>query len=222
MVQNYPNFLSSTEINLIKEEVYNLKQYWKHSSQYRNSNLLPYKDTPLIEVLKDQYKAEYLLGDALYRLEGHKEDITLETQFVLLEKFHWLYLKITNKITEITSIISELEPDLTVPGFHIFSSYLQPLNTFKYHVDTSILDFYPHVDITKIKSFVLLIEANGTTPYLDYKTGIKEYEFGTLHLWDGNIDHRMGEFEIKKGDSRITLQGHYYYDPDTNTNKLFF
>ena len=122
MVQNYSDFLSSTEINLIKEEVYNLKQYWKHSSQYRNSNLLPYKDTPLIEVLKDQYKAEYLLGDALYRLEGHKEDITLETQFVLLETFHWLYTKITNKITEVTSITSELEPDLTIPGFHVYAN----------------------------------------------------------------------------------------------------
>jgi len=222
MVKDYPNFLTSSEIESIKQEVYNLKKYWKHSSQYKNSHLLPYKNTPIIEVLKDQYKAEYLLGDPLYRLEGCKEDINLDTQLLLIHSFNWVYKKLLDKIQQITSIETELETELTIPGFHIFASYLQPLNTFKYHVDTSILDFYPHIDITKIKSFVLLIEANGTTPCLDYKTGIKEYEFGTLHLWDGNIDHRMGEFEIKKGDSRITLQGHYYYDPDTNTNKLFF
>lgn len=222
MVQNYPDFLSSTEINLIKEEVYNLKQYWKHSSQYRNSNLLPYKDTPLIEVLKDQYKAEYLLGDALYRLEGHKEDITLETQFVLLETFHWLYTKITNKITEITSITSELEPDLTIPGFHVYANNIQPFNEFNYHVDTSILDYYPTIDTNKIYSFVSLIECNGITPYLDYKTGTKEYKLGSLHIWNGNLNHRIGGFELKKGDSRITFQGHYYYDSNTKTNKLFF
>ena len=29
-------------------------------------------------------------------------------------------------------------------------------------------------------------------------------------------------FELKEGDSRITFQGHYYYDPETKTNKLFF
>lgn len=222
MVQNYPNFLSLSEINLIKDGVYDLKQYWKHSSQYKNSHLLQYKNTPIIEVLRDQYKAEYLLGDALYRLEGHKEDITLGTQFALLEKFYWLYTKTINKITEITSIESELEPDLTIPGFHVYTSHPQPFNEFKYHIDVSIIDYYPNLDINKIYSFVALIESKGTTPYLDYKDGKKEYELGTLHIWEAKLSHRIGGFELKEGDSRITFQGHYYYDPKTKTNKLYF
>lgn len=222
MVQDYLNFLNSSEIENIRQEVHNLKDYWKHSSQYKNSNLLPYKNTPILEALFDQYRAEYLLGDPLYRLEGNKEDINLDIQLLLLSKFSWVYSKLINKIQQITSTPTELEIELTIPGFHVFSGHAQPFNIFNYHVDTSILDFYPNVDVNKIKSFVLLIESKGTTPCLDYESGIKEYEFGTLHIWDGNINHRMGEFELKDGDSRITLQGHFYYDELSKTNKLYF
>jgi hypothetical protein len=250
MVQTHLNFLSQSEINLVKDEVYNLKQYWKHSSQYRNSGLLPYKDTPIIEVLKDQYKAEYLLGDPLYRLEGYKEDINLETQFTLLEKFYWLYTKTIDKITEITSIESELEPNLTIPGFHVYASQIQPFNEFKYHTDVSIVDYYPNLDVNKIYSFVALIESKGTTPYLEYETGpiktssfsthgsgqsnsitistnsgvsaTEKYQLGALHIWEAKLSHRIGGFELKEGDSRITFQGHYYYDPKSKTNKLYF
>jgi len=250
MVQTHLNFLSQSEINLVKDEVYNLKQYWKHSSQYRNSGLLPYKDTPIIEVLKDQYKAEYLLGDPLYRLEGYKEDINLDTQFTLLEKFYWLYTKTIDKITEITSIESELEPNLTIPGFHVYASQIQPFNEFKYHTDVSIVDYYPNLDVNKIYSFVALIESKGTTPYLEYETGpiktssfsthgsgqsnsitistnsgvpaTEEYQLGALHIWEAKLSHRIGGFELKEGDSRITFQGHYYYDPKSKTNKLYF
>ncbi len=250
MVQTHLNFLSQSEIDLVKDEVYNLKQYWKHSSQYRNSGLLPYKDTPIIEVLKDQYKAEYLLGDPLYRLEGHKEDINLDTQFTLLEKFYWLYTKTIDKITEITSIESELEPNLTIPGFHVYASQIQPFNEFKYHTDVSIVDYYPNLDVNKIYSFVALIESKGTTPYLEYETGpiktssfsthgsgqsnsitistnsgvpaTEKYQLGALHRWEAKLSHRIGGFELKEGDSRITFQGHYYYDPKLKTNKLYF
>lgn len=222
MVKDYPNFISKSEIETIKQEIYFLKEYWKHSSKFPNSQLQQFKGTPIETSLFKRYRAEHLLGDALYRLEGKKENIDLEIQLLLLKKFDWLYSKLINKITEITSIESELDPELTVPGFHVYAGYSQPFNKFNYHVDTSILDYYPTIDTSKIYSFVSLIECNGTTPYLDYKTGTKEYKLGTLHTWSGNLNHRIGGFELKEGDSRITLQGHYYYDSNSKTNKLFF
>lgn len=222
MVKDYPNFISKSEIETIKQGVYSLKEYWKHSSKFPNSQLQQFKGTPIEESLFKRYRAEHLLGDALYRLEGKKENINLRIQLLLLKKFDWLYNKLINKITEITSIESELDPELTVPGFHVYAGYPQPFNKFNYHVDTSILDYYPTIDTSKIYSFVSLIECNGTAPYLDYKTGTKEYKLGTLHTWSGNLNHRIGGFELKEGDSRITLQGHYYYDSNSKTNKLFF
>lgn len=222
MVKDYPNFISKSEIDNIKQKIYSLKEYWKHSSEYPNSQLQQFKGTPIEKSLFKRYRAEHMLGDALYRLEGKKENIDLGIQLLLLKKFSKTYTKLINKITEITSIESELDVELTIPGFHIYADYPQPFNKFNYHVDTSILDYYPTIDISKIYSFVLLIECNGITPYLDYKTGTKEYELGTLHIWNGNLNHRIGGFELKKGDSRITLQGHYYYDPNSKTNKLFF
>lgn len=222
MVKDYPNFISKSEIDNIKQKIYSLKEYWKHSSEYPNSQLQQFKGTPIEKSLFKRYRAEHMLGDALYRLEGKKENIDLGIQLLLLKKFSKTYTKLINKITEITSIESELDVELTIPGFHIYADYPQPFNKFNYHVDTSILDYYPTIDISKIYSFVLLIECNGITPYLDYKTGTKEYELGTLHIWNGNLNHRIGGFELKKGDSRITLQGHYYYNPNSKTNKLFF
>jgi len=222
MVQDFPNFLSSSEINKIKSNVYELKEHWKHITQYKNSHLQKYKNTPTEEALIEQCKAEYTLGDAIYKLEGKKEDIDLGVQFILIEKFNWVYKKLIDKIESITTIPTELENNLTIPGFHVFTDAIQPLKTYDYHVDHSILDYYPKLDTNKIYSFVSLIEAKGITPYLDYKTGIKNYKFGTLHIWKGNTPHRIGELELKENNSRITLQGHYYYDPNSKTNKLFF
>lgn len=222
MVQDYPNFLTSNEIEKIKNSVYELKNHWKHISKYRNSSIQQYKNTPVEEALLEQCKAEYTLGDALYKLEGKKEDIDIGIQLLLVEKFYWLYKKLINNIELITSTPTKLEDELTVPGFHVFTNSSQPLKTYDYHVDLSILDYYPKLDINKIYSFVSLIESKGTTPYLDYETGTKNYEFGTLHIWKGNTPHRIGQLELKQNDSRITFQGHYYYDPITNSNKLFF
>jgi hypothetical protein len=222
MVQDYPNFLSLEEIKIIKNSIYELKEYWKHISQYENSHAQIYKGTPAEEAIMEQCKAEYTLGDAIYKLEGKKENIDIGVQLLLVEKFYWLYKKLINKIELITSIPTELEDELTVPGFHVFTGSSQPLKTYDYHLDLNILDFYPKLDVDQIYSFVSLIESNGTTPYLDYKTGTKNYEFGTLHIWKGNIPHRIGQLELKQNDSRITFQGHYYYDPVTNSNKLFF
>ena len=222
MVQDFPNFLSSNEIEVIKNNIYELKSYWKHVSQYRNSDAQRYKNTPAEEAILEQCKAEYTLGDAIYKLEGRKEDIDIGIQLLLVEKFSWLYKKLIDKIEAITTTPTELDDKLTVPGFHVFTGSSQPLKTYNYHVDLNILDFYPKLDVNKIYSFVSLIESKGTKPYLDYKTGTKNYEFGTLHIWKGNVPHRIGQLELKENDSRITLQGHYYYDSVTKTNKLFF
>ena len=109
---------------------------------------------------------------------------------------------------------------------------------------------YPNLDVNKIYSFVALIESKGTTPYLEYQTGpiktssfsthgsgqsnsitistnsgvpaTEEYQLGALHIWEAKLSHRIGGFELKEGDSRITFQGHYYYDPKSKTNKLYF
>ena len=109
MVQDYPNFLSFSEIEKVKNIIYELKEYWKHISQYKNSKLHQFKNTIIEEALLEQCKAEYTLGDALYKLEGKKEDIDLGVQLLLIEKFYFLYQKTINKIENITSIPTELD-----------------------------------------------------------------------------------------------------------------
>jgi hypothetical protein len=169
------------------------------------------------------------LGDAIYLIhtkgqDGRREEINWELRNKLVNTFDWLYDRLFQKIKETFKVEKvEFDRTLPVPGFHVFGEHEIENAQYIVHQDSGILDYYPDIDENNIRSFVLLIESPETPPYLDIVLDDKSekvyYEYGTLH---GMIPHRIGPFSLKKGEYRITFQGHFYVDPNSEVVKLYF
>jgi len=224
-VHNVENFLSSEEIDLIKQKVYDLKSSWKPILEYK-------KYDQLKNFVQEKEKAQHVLGDAIYLLHskgniGSTDEINFTLQKDLNYHFNWLYQKLFETIKTTFNVSSvNFDDSLTVPGFHIFGEYEVENAQYSIHQDSGILDYYPKVDENNIRSFVTLIESPETPAHLEvYDKNKSEqitYKYGTLHFWHGMIPHRIGSFSLKKGEHRITFQGHFYVDPDTEIVKVYF
>ena len=224
-VHDIKNFASESEITQLKDTVHSLKSDWKPISEYDRYE--GYRN-----FLQDKDKIQHVLGDAIYLIhtkgqDGRREEINWELRNKLVNTFDWLYDRLFQKIKETFKVEKvEFDRTLPVPGFHVFGEYEIENAQYIVHQDSGILDYYPDIDENNIRSFVLLIESPETPPYLDIVLDDKSekvyYEYGTLHFWHGMIPHRIGPFSLKKGEYRITFQGHFYVDPNSEVVKLYF
>lgn len=224
-VHDVKNFLSQNEIESIKQKVYDLKSSWKPILEYK-------KYDPFRDFVQEKERMQHVLGDAIYLLHlkggiGKRDEIDWSLQKYLKYDFDWLYQKLfeTIKKTFNTSGV-EFDSTLTVPGFHIFGEHEVENAQYSLHQDSGILDYYPDLDENNIRSFVTLIETPKTPAHLEININNKiekvNYEYGTLHFWHGMIPHRIGSFSIHKNEHRITFQGHFYVEPDTDIIKVYF
>lgn len=224
-IHDVEDFLSEDEIYLIKQKVYEMKSQWKPILEY--SKYEHHKN-----FLNDKEKMQHVLGDAIYLLHtkgesGKRDEIDWVIQKDLKSNFNWLYQKLFKTIKK-TFNVSTVEFDYTLPapGFHIFGEYEVENAQYSLHQDSGILDYYPDVDENNIRSFVSIIESPETPAHLEIVVDSNHekinYEYGTLHFWHGMIPHRIGQFSLKKGEYRITFQGHFYVEPDTNIVKVYF
>lgn len=224
-VHDVKNFVSESEITQLKDKVHSLKSDWKPISEYDRYE--GYRN-----FLQDKDRIQHVLGDAIYLIhtkgqDGRREEINWELRNKLINTFDWLYDRLFQKIKETFKVEKvEFDSTLPVPGFHVFGEYEIENAQYIVHQDSGILDYYPDIDENNIRSFVLLIESPETPPYLDIVLDDKSekvyYEYGTLHFWHGMIPHRIGPFSLKKGEYRITFQGHFYVDPNSEVVKLYF
>lgn len=224
-VHDVKNFVSESEITQLKDKVHSLKSDWKPISEYDRYE--GYRN-----FLQDKDKIQHVLGDAIYLIhtkgqDGRREEINWELRNKLVNTFDWLYDRLFHEIRKTFNIEKvSFDDTLPVPGFHVFGEYEIEDAQYIIHQDSGILDYYPEVDENNIRSFVLLIESPETPPYLDIVLDDKSekvyYEYGTLHFWHGMIPHRIGPFSLKKGEYRITFQGHFYVDPNSEVVKLYF
>jgi hypothetical protein len=224
-VHDVKNFVSESEIAQLKDKVHSLKSDWKPISEYDRYE--GYRN-----FLQDKDRIQHILGDAIYLIhtkgqDGRREEINWELRNKLVNTFDWLYDRLFQKIKETFKVEKvEFDRTLPVPGFHVFGKHEIENAQYIVHQDSGILDYYPDIDENNIRSFVLLIESPETPPYLDIVMGDKSekvfYEYGTLHFWHGMIPHRIGPFSLKKGEYRITFQGHFYVDPNSEVVKLYF
>lgn len=224
-IHDVKDFLSNDELQLIKQKVYEFKSEWKPISEYdRYENCRQF--------LTDKDKIQHVLGDAIYLIHtkgqnGRREEINWELRDKLKQEFHWLYQRLFKCIKQSFGMnLVEFDETLPVPGFHIFGEHEIENAQYIVHQDSGILDYYPDVDENNIRSFVFLVQSSETPAYLDIVLGDKSeqffYEYGTLHFWHGMIPHRIGAFSLKKDEYRITFQGHFYVEPDTDIVKLYF
>jgi hypothetical protein len=231
-VKEEPNFLQQTEVAFLREQVYNSEQYWKHVSsmpiafdEYRNKyskEILNHYDNLLAN--------QYFLGDAIYVMDNKLQHIDVKTQEYMKETFSWLYDKVLDYFKELYSTDNvKLHDKLPVPGFHIFrntGTEETETKVFDWHNDTSVDEYVANVKNNSVYSFVLLVENIEDLSHLDFKINdtqsIIPYTYGCLHLWNGNIWHRIGSMKLKPNESRITFQGHLYYDEQEKFYKLYF
>jgi hypothetical protein len=219
-----PNFFSDGERNQIARKVLELKQYWKKLHDYN-----VYKS--LTDLKSECSKNQYLLGDSIYPLTPKDtSEINVHVQQVLIREFKDLiYKKLIDTIGPWFEVWNykgtEFFPNLPIPGFHIFDGK-QNSEPFGWHTDTTLCLWEENINPKKLFSFLSPIMMPERGAHLEWlmpsgKESIIPYEYGTLHLWNGLEQHRIGRHSLARFEKRITLQGHIYINPNGKV-QLFF
>lgn len=175
----------------------------------------------------------YHLGDAAYTLKcGNKmaSDINFEVCEEIIDKAGWLIERVCNKVEELTGVTTRMfKPKVfTSPGFHISTVPFDIPGAAALHQDFSITRYMPNVDTDTIVSLIVLLEEPTVGAFLEWEdpsTGELHhypYKYGSLHMFRGSVFHRVGSYETKLGEHRITLQCHMYYDKERNCNFIYF
>jgi hypothetical protein len=188
------------------------------NAEYVDQNLID----QIFLIFNEHDNMQQIFGDAIYLINRKPEVIDQKIQLQLRNKFDWLYAKLLQRIESICGKKVEMDKNLPLPGFHIFCNKTRKVSEYNYHIDRTICDFYPYVDTKDVHSFVSVIQSPKIKPFLDYKFGFKEYEYGTLHFWKGDLVHRIGSFSLGDEEYRITFQGHMFHDRQTDIIKVYF
>lgn len=240
------DFITSDEVETIRNKVWELKPYWKNFHTYGDEidAYIQYKkDNPKIaEYLANVYKTQNFLGDATYVIASDLSYMNQEVRDKLLENFGWVYDRLVSFFKEFYETDSvKLHSSLPYPGFHIFNGEQEENVIYPYHTDK---EQHPDDDPEKnsIYSFIILIQNTEDPAHLEYIPpgmvesfdGFKninssivgnklEYLFNNLYIWRGSMPHRIGAMTLKDSEeARITLQGHIYYDKKDNFYKIYF
>jgi hypothetical protein len=213
------HFKTNFNINLdISIEDFNYVINLIKKAEYVNENLID----EIFLMLNEHDNVQQIFGDAIYLINGKSEVIDWKIQSELRNKFDWLYNKLLQRIETICNKKVKIDENLPAPGFHIFCNKTRKVVEYKYHIDSTICGYYPYIDTKDIHSFVSLIQSPKIKPFLDYKFGFKEYEYGSLHFWKGDMIHRIGSFSLDDEEYRITFQGHMFHDRKTDVIKVYF
>lgn len=226
------DFLTTDEVNKLRGQVYDSKKYWKHISSMPVAFEENVKKFSLetITYYENMLANQYFLGDAIYVMNNQIDTLNTETQTYMKQKFAWVYEKLLNYFKVLYNnerVI--LHEKLPIPGFHIFSNVTDTptgKTHFDWHNDTTISDYVGGVKSNSIYSFVLLVQNIEDFSHLDYEMkgiqNILPYKETVLHMWNGNIRHKIGSMKLNPNEARITLQGHLYFDENDNYYKLYF
>lgn len=220
-------FITADECESVKQVVHELADKWVPI--YPSDHLFgPVK--PLLVKLANAGLGFYHLGDAVYIMKCDRKtaaDVDQEVKSQLIARLGWLFDRICAKVTELTGVPTELH-GITSPGFHISTVPFDITGAAALHEDFSITRFEPDVDPDTIVSLIVLIEQPSIGAWLEWEHPVTkelkryDYNFGSLHAWRGGLRHRVGSYETKVGEHRITLQCHYYFDKDKGCNRVYF
>lgn len=228
------DFITDSERNELRELVLSMKDDWAPiypSEGNFGAAILVVKG--LLEKLAAAGIGFYHLGDASYTLKcGHKKasEIDFKVRDELVNKAGWIFQRVCDKVTEITGVRSELfKPrEFTSPGFHISTVPFDIPGAAELHQDFSVTRYMDNVDIDSITSLIVLLEKPTVGAFLEWEEPLTKklqqyhYKYGSLHMFRGNIFHRVGSYETKLGEHRMTLQCHTYYDTARKCNMVYF
>ncbi len=221
------DFISDSECDAVREQVIELKDKWR--AIYPSDHLFgPVKG--LLVKLAGAGLGFYHLGDAVYIMKCDRktaQDVDQEVKAELMSRFGWLFNRICAVVAAQTGVPTELH-GITSPGFHISTVPFDINGAAALHEDFSITLFEPDVDPESIVSLIVLIDEPSIGAWLEWEHPVTkelkryDYKFGSLHAWRGGLRHRVGSYETKVGEHRITLQCHYYFDKDKGCNRIYF
>ena len=210
------NFLTDTELTKIENKLYEYSDLFKPINQYTKLKNI---DWP--------FEEPYVFGDALPYLQNHShKEINWEIQEILSNEFIWVYEKILSSLYDTFPHVNEFKftSRLPKPGFHIFHKPQEEPREFKWHHDTSILEWKHGIDLKDVWSLIIPITIPSYRLFLEYMENdtqkIYNYNLGSMHLWPSSIKHRIGTIPKHNGDRRITMQGHFYIK--NNTGFIYF
>lgn len=225
------NFLTDQQTELLRETVYKLRPLWKHVSQMpvNSDEVRSRYPKEMVQHAEKVMENLNFLGEGIYIIDKKLTSIDRNTQEVLRQEFNWLYDMVIEFFQSLYNTPNvKLHDVLPIPGFHIFIGNEQERRNFEWHHDSTVDQYVDNVDPKTVFSFVILIESPEDKAHLDYKLPendnihILEYEKNTFHIWNGSLVHRIGAFNLKENEARITFQGHIYYDIKDNYYKIYF
>lgn len=213
------NFLTLEEVELVKNKVHEMRDDWRHIST------LPIADPKSIHrknidmSLIKSAENQYFLGDAIYTIDS-LDQINWDIQKKLYDNFKFIYDKLLVELSK--DYPTPYYPEgYAKPGFHVFHGE-QKAFPFQWHIDTTLAMFDRSVIPHNIHSFLCCIESPKDSAGLEYKDTMDwsqlqtaeskyiDYDVGSLYTWNGSYIHRMRQFDMDAGESRITIQGHIY------------
>lgn len=225
------NFLTDGQTQLLRDTVYRLKPHWKHVSKMPVNSVEVRARYPkeLIEQAEKVMENLNFLGEGIYIIDKKLTAVDKNVQQILQDEFAWLYSMVIEKFKHLYNAPNvKLHDELPIPGFHIFTGTKQERRNFEWHHDCTVDQYVSYVKPETVFSFVILVESPKDTAHLDYKlagseeTHTLEYEKNAFHMWNGSLMHRIGAFNLEETESRITFQGHIYYDEQENFYKIYF
>lgn len=209
-IQSY-EFIDTNTIEKVKNTVYKLRNLWKPWSPHLQAHLP--EDSKFM-----------ILGDTIYQLESNT-DINEQLRNTMLQEFDFLYKHLIKSMELLTGVETTFRDDLPVPGFHISQMKFKPSER-GYHVDDRI---GAYANGAKSIALLSLIDSSVNGAGLEYVSNdgeecYFEYKFGMLHSWGPTLLHRIAinTMITIPGQTRMTLQGHCYFDKKLNKNILFF
>jgi hypothetical protein len=218
------NFLSSGEVEYIKNTVHAMRDDWRHISTLpiADANSIHRKniDMSLIKSAENQY----FLGDAIYTIDSF-DQIDWKIQDKLYSNFKDMYDKLLLELSKHYPNPYYADGHAK-PAFHVFHGE-QKAFPFQWHIDTTLAMFDRSVNPNNIHSFLCCIETPKDKAGLEYKDTMHwhmleetesmfiDYDVGSLYTWNGSYIHRMRQFDMDADESRITLQGHLYFSNGT-------
>lgn len=209
-VQSY-ELLDLNVVAKVKDTVFKLRDFWKPWTPHLQAHL-PHDSKFMI------------LGDTIYQLDSNS-DMDIELRSLMLKEFNFLYEALINKVEVLTGVETTFRDDLPVPGFHISQMKFKPQER-PYHVDDRI---GAYAGGARSIALLCLIDSSINGAGLEYISSDNrecyfEYKTGMLHSWGPSLLHRIAAHTMITipGETRMTLQGHCYFDKHLNKNILFF
>jgi len=220
------DFLTDEERVSIREQVLEMKDKWRPI--YPSDHLFgPVRD--ILEKLAHAGLGFYHLGYAVYIMKCSRmpaEKAHDEIYDELMVRFEWLFERVCSIVEKETGVPTELH-GITTPGFHISTVPFDIKGAADLHEDFSITKYVDGVDVDSIISLIAVIEEPEGGAWLEWQHplgDLKRYDYNlnSLHAWRGKLFHRVGDYQTKLGEHRITLQCHYYFDKERGVNRVYF